>query len=126
MVLLLQRIGRSTAARGVACPPGLHEPTRTLVITGFTPSGGRRSPRIVSGSEAICGWNPLLRSAAAVLQAAGDRWEVPCLGSRTSESGKDRWGAFVGGSSVTLWPRWSRARSRSERGHVRYWPGQPV
>lgn len=74
MDLLLQRIGRMHRHEGVVRPPGLREPT--VVITGFTPSGDG-PPRIESGSEAIYGRYPLLRSAAAVLQAVGDHWKVP-------------------------------------------------
>ncbi|MFE3444953.1 CRISPR-associated helicase Cas3' [Nocardia sp. NPDC059180] len=74
MDLLLQRIGRMHRHDGVLRPPALREPT--VVITGFVP-GGDGPPSINGDSEAIYGRYPLLRSAAAVLQADGDHWKVP-------------------------------------------------
>ncbi|WP_328397855.1 CRISPR-associated helicase Cas3' [Nocardia sp. NBC_00416] len=74
MDLLLQRIGRMHRHDGVIRPPGLCEPT--VIVTGFTPRGDG-PPQFDGGSEAIYGRYPLLCSAAAVLQAAGEGWKVP-------------------------------------------------
>ncbi|MFF5037938.1 CRISPR-associated helicase/endonuclease Cas3 [Nocardia salmonicida] len=74
MDLLLQRIGRMHRHDGVVRPPRLREPT--VVITGFTPDGDG-VPEFIAASEAIYGRYPLLRSAAAVLDAREGYWQIP-------------------------------------------------
>ncbi|WP_433593977.1 CRISPR-associated helicase Cas3' [Nocardia sp. CA-145437] len=74
MDLLLQRIGRMHRHDGVSRPPAVREPT--VVVTGFTPYANA-VPSFDVASEAIYGRYPLLRSAAAVLQASGRQWDIP-------------------------------------------------
>ncbi|MFD0900133.1 CRISPR-associated helicase Cas3' [Actinomadura sediminis] len=74
MDLLLQRIGRAHRHAGVRRPDRVSDPR--VIVTGFAPQDGR-PPRFVKAAEGIYGRYLLLRTAAQVCAAAGDRWSIP-------------------------------------------------
>ncbi|GAA2127278.1 CRISPR-associated helicase Cas3' [Actinomadura napierensis] len=72
--LLLQRIGRTHRHVGVRRPRPVVEPR--VVITGFRPEDDA-PPEFPAAAEAIYGRYLLLRTAALVCAAAGERWSIP-------------------------------------------------
>ncbi|MBB4778523.1 CRISPR-associated helicase Cas3' [Actinomadura livida] len=74
MDLLLQRIGRTHRHSGVHRPGPVSEPR--VVVTGFFPRDGA-PPELPGAAEAIYGRYLLLRTAAQVCAAEGERWSIP-------------------------------------------------
>ncbi|TQF05596.1 CRISPR-associated helicase Cas3' [Kitasatospora acidiphila] len=72
--LLLQRIGRLHRHDGVVRPERLAVPA--VVVTGFAPHDDG-PPSILPASEAIYGRYLLLRTAAQVMAAGKDGWQIP-------------------------------------------------